>query len=539
MSYQEPSDLFSRPLVPYDNRCHRNGQAYPNLLAQALRAQQFIFVACSGAITDNIGATDGGSHVSPAAQHPQSPANVAGAHTQLTDVLDFRAQRLGDRDPDVMTVGIGGNDGQFSELVQHCARPWVSDCEDGTYWADGAVSQIDGDVFNRLVDTYTTLRDRFPGSTLLVFGYPTVIEPGASCGVSTAGLDGNETRFLGGTILTTLNQAVADAAAQAGAYYVDISRVTQGHDVCSDDPWINGLRLGLDGVEAESFHPNVTAHQRIAQYVVDHYTDGQGNLLVANPEPSEPIRPAVGHSMHLATLRGYVQQSCGAQCIQPAACVLTCQLQVQGDGYAPGSQLNMVLHSTPAELGSVMADAQGRIDTVVTIPPGTEAGLHWLAVDGSAPDGTDQEGTLGVNVFATAPPPTRVRPAVAAPVPVPPAAAATPSASRPIAPPKRKKVGVKVRVTRRGTTARIRLTCPRSAPSSCKVAALLKIKRPTKRHRTHLVTLVTKRVTIKPGRTVTLVLRRATIQRARRRLRLTVTTTTSVGTLRTTFRIPR
>src|ERR1044072_299280 len=180
LAYERPADLYSRRAVLYDERCHRNGQAYPNLVARTLRVGTSIFVACSGAVTANVGATGGLNP--PKAQHPHTPVNVAGGQTQLTNVEDFRAQRLGGRDPGVITIGIGGNAAGFSDLAAHCVAVTPSDCKDGSEWADEVLSRINGEVFDKLVDTLQTLRDEFPQSTLLVFGYPTVVEPGATCG---------------------------------------------------------------------------------------------------------------------------------------------------------------------------------------------------------------------------------------------------------------------------------------------------------------------------------------------------------------------
>jgi hypothetical protein len=538
LSHQRPGDLLSRPWTVYDNLCHRHGQAYPNLIAQALHAQQAIFVACSGARTFNVGATQGGNP--PQKQHPMSPVNVAGGETQLTNVTDFRKQRLGDHDPDVITIGIGGNDAKFVELASHCVSPRTDDCTDGTNWANEVLSTINGDVFDRLVDTFTTLRTNFQNSTLLVFGYPTVVDPGATCGARLGFMDSNETRFLGGTVLDALNSAVSDAAAQAGAFYVDISRVTVGHGVCSDDPWINPIIIEGFGVASESLHPNVTAHQQTGKFFADHYTDGQGNLLVANPPPSGTIRPAVGQSMHLATLHGQVEESCGAGCLQPTVCVQTCQIHLQGEGYSPAAQLHLVLNSTPVSLGDATADQDGKIDTKVTIPAGTELGLHWLTVDGTATDGTAQYGTLAINVYATKPPPTRIHP------PTTPASdnGTTPTATNPghvvI---NRKPVAVNVRMSRRGANLTVRLTCPRTASSSCKVSAVLRRTVRAKRHgakrRTRTITLLKRNPNVGVGRTAKLVLKRPEIKRTRKSLRLYVETTTSAGTRTANFSIPR
>ncbi len=540
-STTRPADLVTRPWVEYENKCHRNGEAYPNLIAQAFGTSQFLFVACSGATTNNVGATEGLSQIKPTSQYPKSPVNVAGGHPQIVDLENFRKEKLGGHDPDVITIGVGGNDANFRPLIEHCALPWTSNCKDGTTWAQEALSNINGNVFDRLVDTFKTLRHRFPNSTLLVFGYPTVVEPGATCFPKTADLDSNETEFLGGTVLNALNSAVSDAAAQAGAFYIDISRVTEAHGVCASDPWVNGLIAGIYGVDPESFHPNVAAHQAIAQYFLDHYTDGSGNLLVANPEPSAPIRPEVGQSLHLATLNGTVVQDCGAGCLQPAAaCVLSCQLEIQGGGYSPGSQLQIVLHSTPTVLGEVTADDDGEVDTTVTIPAGTEPGLHWLTMDGIGPEGEAEEGTLGVNVYATPPPPLRVHPAAEVvgpgPAPITTLGGQTPKGGTLAA--IRKAVFASVRLTRRAKRLVLKLTCPREASSSCAITLTLR-RVHSMRGRRHTQSVISKRVGLGPGKTSVVAWRNALIESHRRQLTLLVGTKTAAGTVQRSFPIPR
>jgi hypothetical protein len=108
LSYNKPSDLFQRSIIWQGNMCHRNKQAYPNLIAQTLQASQRLFVTCSGAVTANIGATDGCHDNDPRVQWKDAPVNVAGGNTQFTDLRNFSRDRLGGGDPDVITVGIGG-----------------------------------------------------------------------------------------------------------------------------------------------------------------------------------------------------------------------------------------------------------------------------------------------------------------------------------------------------------------------------------------------------------------------------------------------
>jgi LPXTG-motif cell wall-anchored protein len=61
-------------------------------------------------------------------------------------------------------------------------------------------------------------------------------------------------------------------------------------------------------------------------------------------------------------------------------------LEVDGEGFAPGSEVSLTLHSTPVHLATVTAGDDGRFTTRVTIPD-VEAGLHHLLLDGVDPLG--------------------------------------------------------------------------------------------------------------------------------------------------------
>jgi uncharacterized repeat protein (TIGR01451 family) len=105
--------------------------------------------------------------------------------------------------------------------------------------------------------------------------------------------------------------------------------------------------------------------------------------------------------------------------------------------------------------------------------------------------------------------------------------------------PRRKAVAAGVRISRRGTAIGLRLTCPKSASSACKVRVAMKLTRAKQRHGSGVVTLVTRSVTVKAGGTAKLTVRRPEIKVARKRLRLSVTTVTSAGTRAASYTITR
>ncbi|MFL5844294.1 MAG: SGNH/GDSL hydrolase family protein [Solirubrobacteraceae bacterium] len=425
-STERPADLAGRPSVRQQNKCHRMGRAYPNQIRQQLgvAGSGFLFVACSGATTADILRN---------AQYPLSPVNVAGGHPQLQTVEDFAAAGGA---PDLITVGIGGNDAGFATIGY---TYMTSACLEDDSFSDGVIATINGMVFRNVRDTLTRLRNDFPAATIAAFGYPAVIgDPADSCaGVNLLlwKMEESERRWLKEDVFAALNAAIADAAAEAGVTFIDITDATGGHELCTEDPYINGVRGGLaddwSPIATESFHPNQRGHDAISRYFADHFTD-DGRLLFSNPEPSEPLRPPTGSEIHLGTVDGGAVESCGTDCLQPAACVQACSIHLQGAGYGPNSVLHVVLHSDPIDLGEITTDDDGRFETDLQLPAGVEPGLHDIALTGTARDGLNQYGSYPIEIFAQRP--GARRPAATVEVPAaagPPVTAPAPVARTP------------------------------------------------------------------------------------------------------------
>ncbi|AEV84032.1 hypothetical protein ACWT_3010 [Actinoplanes sp. SE50] len=55
---------------------------------------------------------------------------------------------------------------------------------------------------------------------------------------------------------------------------------------------------------------------------------------------------------------------------------------ITGEGYAPFSTVTVIIYSSPLNLGTATADAQGRISVTVTIPSGLPIGDHSIVASG-------------------------------------------------------------------------------------------------------------------------------------------------------------
>jgi GDSL-like lipase/acylhydrolase family protein len=404
LSNKKPADLAQRNAATYENRCHRHGRAYPNAIRQQLGVpgSNAIFVACSGATTD---------HVVDVAQYgdPGSPVNVAGGQTQLATVQGFAAGGK----PDFVTIGIGGNDAKFADIVRYCM---LHSCADDEEWKEGTLERIEGTMYGAAEGTFRRLRGEFPDATIAAFGYPSVIgDPATDCDAWHAAwmsVGADERAWLKDVVFAAINDSLREAATAAGVTFIDIAPATVGHEICSDQPWVNGMRWfnsdSWNVSASEAFHPNELAHDAIAAYFMSHFVSN-GRLIFTNPPEQEPILPVLDAPIiHGDLAAGALQGG------SPAPCVQACPLTIQGQGYQPGS----VVHVTVGEGGAVAGrlsrravpafdvtvDAAGTFAQTVPLPKGTSAGVHAVDVSGQTADGVPQYGTAFFQVFGKRPP---------------------------------------------------------------------------------------------------------------------------------------
>ncbi len=240
----------NRYLSPHD-LCHRSYHAYPEIVA-ARRSSPgaWSFWACSGARLRDMASTN--------LQNPVEKAQ-----------LD-RVAPPGRSDPGVglVTLTIGGNDAQFSEvwmgcLVSHAVSPLFGSCQGG--WRaslEAAIRRLRA----ALPGVLRTLRARAPRARILVLGYPdpfpAVLPPLSRC---TLWFAPGDLRWIAKEA-AALNAAIRAAAARAGVTYLPPSGFA-GHDACSRAPWFNGLELDPTRFRG-SFHPNAQGQRQLAKIVL-------------------------------------------------------------------------------------------------------------------------------------------------------------------------------------------------------------------------------------------------------------------------------
>lgn len=236
------------PLVPEvipAGGCFRSTQNYPHLIAAALGVTDFADVSCSGADTPDMWASQ-----------------LAGIPPQLDAVT---------ADTDLVTVSIGGNDfSVFGTLVAYCPTLRASDptgdpCRDAMR-ADGRDRLLAAvhETRDRIVAVLEEVRRRAPQARIVVVGYLQIAPRDGTCPDRLPLADGDVAYAV--QVNQRLTQALRQAAARTGADYVDVWRASQGHDVCSADPWINGQYFSP---VAAPYHPFASEQAAVAQLVLD------------------------------------------------------------------------------------------------------------------------------------------------------------------------------------------------------------------------------------------------------------------------------
>jgi hypothetical protein len=237
------------PFIPPSgkDKCDRSYRAYAEDLNNTPTGMSLTgFAACSGATTGDV------------------ITGYDGESSQLGSISSS---------DNFVILTVGGDDMGFAQFVEDCVNPAVG-CAEGSPAYNNAEDAIE----DALPSNLATLFDQIaalvsPGTRVLVLGYPEELPPtGASqicSGVGAASQTGAE------QVEGDLNAAIAAAVSSYGApfEYVDPYDQFEGHQLCSSDPYFNGLNLIH---QSYSYHPNGQGQQAYARavetYLADHPT---------------------------------------------------------------------------------------------------------------------------------------------------------------------------------------------------------------------------------------------------------------------------
>lgn len=244
------------PGDPRHNICRRSENAYSAGVYAAFDFQgDYVFGACSGAVMDDYYGdnTGGNEDEGPQREHL-------------------------DDDTSLVTISMGGNDFGFGDVVGGCV---TGDCS-GEENARVADAKIDEEA-ERLVQFYRDLAGDAKNARILVVGYPQLFpDPEEITNGSDSFINPTEQEWLNERGRYA-NQRIQEAIADSGVdiEFVDVTDALDGHEVGTDDPWINDLDVGVDGgdwtkpVSRNSFHPKAAGHAAISQLVQQQIRNGR------------------------------------------------------------------------------------------------------------------------------------------------------------------------------------------------------------------------------------------------------------------------
>ncbi|MFJ9542862.1 SGNH/GDSL hydrolase family protein [Streptomyces sp. NPDC101225] len=256
ISYAALGDSYTAgPVIPtqVDANCARSDHNYPSLVAAARGIGAFKDVSCSGATTEEM-------------WKPQ------GTNGPQLDAVN--------RNTDLVTVQIGGNDIGFGSIIGTCARlaptdPSGDPCR--RYYSSSGYDQLSVTILKTVPKVDAVLRAvhaRAPHARVLVVGYPDLLpDDGSGCypSVPFAAGDFPYLRDTG----KRLNLMLRLVAGANRAEYVDTYGPTRGHDMCTapDVRWIEPLQPASPAAPA---HPNAKGEQAMARAVLERLGKGRG-----------------------------------------------------------------------------------------------------------------------------------------------------------------------------------------------------------------------------------------------------------------------
>ncbi|MGV9884500.1 ricin-type beta-trefoil lectin domain protein [Streptomyces sp. NPDC003006] len=268
-----------------DNWCHRSPDAA--IHRTGIPADVTYNVACSGAQTVNI--------------------RIGGQKQYADELVQSDSLAVKARNTRIKTIllVIGANDDlQFAPVMTDCVtRYLLSQGACAGKYHDGWQARVDAlvpKVEQSIRDLRTVMKDagyQEGDYQLVAMGYPSPIGPDfrdnpkfpgkPACGG--LGYD-SDTEWGRNYAVPTFETGMRKAARNAGATYLDNSRLFHGHEVCMEDTWARGLYVDVSNPfppdsnsVRQSFHPNARGHAAFASCLTQLYESGHREAGCADP----------------------------------------------------------------------------------------------------------------------------------------------------------------------------------------------------------------------------------------------------------------
>jgi hypothetical protein len=221
------------------NRCGRSAQNYAHQLARRHNLS-LVDVSCGGSTTEHL----------------------LGPWNELAPELDAV-----DADTLLVTLTTGGNDlGYLGGLAAMSCVNVAAQTGAARQTPCGAVPPLPDDktyagMEMRLRTVISKVHSQAPKARLIIVDYATILPSSGVCAVvplSAAQADASR------GIAQRLNEITVRVAKETGTELIRASKITEGHDVCATDPWLNGYPSPGVPAERAYYHPRLAAMSAIA-----------------------------------------------------------------------------------------------------------------------------------------------------------------------------------------------------------------------------------------------------------------------------------
>lgn len=233
------------PLIPRQHgpvNCLRSDHNYPAWVAAGLKVADFTDVTCSGATI----------------------ANLTKAQLGLPPQVNALSTRT-----NLVTLTIGANSAGWAKLAVKCGLKSLEPGSPCKNLDDGAILRKIDTLAKPYANGFAAIRAKAPNARIVVAGYLRITpEGGRSCWPRIPLAKGDLPYF--DKAERRLNGVLRKSAQAAGATYVDVYRMSIGHDVCAAEPWVNGLISDHWGAV---YHPNAVGMRQIGRRIVQTLSD--------------------------------------------------------------------------------------------------------------------------------------------------------------------------------------------------------------------------------------------------------------------------
>ncbi len=171
------------------------------------------------------------------------------------------------RDTQLVTMTIGGNDNNtFIGAILKCGIAGASTLGTGSpckdQYGDSFAKDIREQTYPALVKSLRAVHRRAPHARVAILGYPWILPPTEGCFEKMPVARGDVPYLRG--IQALLNRKIGQAAKQTHSRYINLNRVSEGHDACQPigQRWVEPVITTTNPVVV---HPNALGERKMAR----------------------------------------------------------------------------------------------------------------------------------------------------------------------------------------------------------------------------------------------------------------------------------